>query len=89
MRNTLQDPVSTDADPASKKTVPARTVASWKQNLQQPLHQGQCSAAYPGRSGQGSSNFSHNVFQVHSYLTAALSDYYFDHIDQNYIYTMM
>ena len=37
MRNTLQNPVSTDADPASKKTVPARTVASWKQNLQQAL----------------------------------------------------
>ena len=36
-----------------------------------------------------SSNINHFLLQVHSYLTAALSDYNFDHIDQNYIYTIM
>ena len=35
------------------------------------------------------SNFSYFWLQMHYYLTAALSDYYFDLIDQNYIYTMI
>ena len=36
VRNTLQDPVSADADPASEKIGPATSVASGKQNLQPP-----------------------------------------------------